>query len=162
MMFVRETRQSGLHTTVYTIPFGTASVVLLWLFVGRSFVALHRRWLRLLLRRLIDMAVQKRRALVIVIGVHAVPRRAIFVGRPIQSLARRHVAYGWMRRVRYLFKRKYSDMRRVLWFLYNCDAQGKVQLIICAAAEMCRDVASLRLKPKTTLLNFGLWKGLNI
>jgi hypothetical protein len=106
MMFVRETRQSGLHTTIYAIPLGTASVVLLWLFVRRPFITRHRRWLRLMLRWLIDMAVQKWCALVFVIGVHAVSRRAIFVGRPVQSLARRHVAHGWMRRIRYLFTMK--------------------------------------------------------
>lgn len=60
MMFVRETGQGGLNATVYAVPLGTASVVLLWLFVGCPFVARRWRWwLLLLLGRLIDVAVQK-------------------------------------------------------------------------------------------------------
>jgi len=61
MMFVHETWKGGLHATVYAVPLGTASVVLLWLFIGRPFVTRRRKWRLLLLqlRRLIDVAVQQ-------------------------------------------------------------------------------------------------------
>lgn len=126
MMFVRETRQGGLNATVYAVPLGTASIVLLWLFVGRPFVARRRRLL-LLLRRLIDVTVQQWRALIFVIGVHAVPRCAIFIRRPVQSLARGHVAHGRMRRVRYLF---------ATTFIYLYNAMRGVWREFCVAGVL--------------------------
>jgi len=126
MMFVRETRQGGLNATVYAVPLRTASIVLLWLFVGRPFVA-RRRWRLLLLRRLIDVTVQQWRALIFVIGVHAVPGCAIFIRRPVQSLARGHVTHGRMRRVRYLFATIF------IYLFIQCDVMRRVWREFCVA-----------------------------
>lgn len=98
-MFVGETGQRGLRAAVDGVALGATGVRrrrrVLEQLVRRPLVVRRR------CRRSVDVAVQQRRALVLVLGVwDAVPRTAVLVA-PIQSLTR-DVAHGRMRRVRYL------------------------------------------------------------
>lgn len=98
-VFVPETGQRGLDSAaVDAVALGTAGVERL--FVRRAFGARRRQRQRLL----IDVPVQQRRALVIVIGLRAVPRPAAIFVRPVQRLARRDVAHGRrVQRIRHLY-----------------------------------------------------------